>query len=284
VIISASRRTDIPAFYTDWMLARLRAGQVMTRNPFNPAQTKLVSLRREDVDCIVFWTKDPAPLLERLGEVEEGGWPFYFQFTLTPYGKGLEANLRDKGEIEETFLALSKRIGRERVRWRYDPIILNGELDVPYHRREFTRLCQRLGNATEHVVISFVDNYAKVKTDKIRPISPEEMGELAGSFSRIAKGYGLTVHACCEAMDLAEYGIAPSSCIDGELIRRITGSPLALKPDRNQRPGCGCVASVDIGVYNTCGNGCVYCYANYSPTSVARNRARHDPAGVSLLP
>jgi hypothetical protein len=284
MIISASRRTDIPAFYSDWMLGRLRDGQVMTRNPFNPAQTKLVSLRREDVDCIVFWTKDPAPLLERLGEVEQGGGPVYFQVTLTPYGRELEAYLRDKGEIEKTFLVLSKRIGRERVRWRYDPIILNDELDISYHQREFQRLCQRLGDATESVIISFVDEYAKVKTDKIRPLSEGEMGELAGSFSHIAGEHGLTVHACCEAMDLTAYGIKPSACIDGELIRRITGKPLSLKPDRNQRPGCGCVASVDVGAYNTCGNGCVYCYANHSPVSVARNMARHDVAGVGLLP
>jgi len=282
MIISVSRRTDIPAFYSDWFFRRLDEGFVMTRNPFNHSQVRRVSLLPEDVDCFVFWTKDPAPMLERLRVLDERGYPYYFLFTLTPYGNDLELNLRPKEAITRTFKQLSERIGNRRVIWRYDPIILNNKIGISYHIREFHRYCKLLVGFTDNVIISFVDMYSKIKSDKIREITSDEMRELSLGLSHIEGEHGLSIRSCCE--DLTVCGVRPAPCIDGELIRQITGKSFKLKQDPGQRPHCGCMQSVDIGVYNTCGNGCVYCYANYSPASVKKNMLKHDPAEEFLLP
>ena len=283
MIISASRRTDIPAFYAPWLLHRLREGYVLTRNPFNPAQARRVGLTPEEVDCIAFWTKDPAPLLPLLDELDALGYRYYFQFTLTPYGPELERNLRPKEEILRTFIELSGRLGPERVLWRYDPIILNDALSMDYHARKFQELCGRLQGYTRIVTISFVDVYHKLKTPLVREITDGEIAELSAVLANTAGEHGLDIRACCEAMDLRPYGIRPASCIDRETVERLCGHAIDAKPDRNQRPGCGCLASVDIGAYNTCANGCVYCYANYSEKSVERNRGRHDTRGEMMV-
>ncbi|MDD6174778.1 MAG: DUF1848 domain-containing protein [Firmicutes bacterium] len=288
MIISASRRTDLPCCYAGWFMNRIRAGYVLTRNPMNRAQIFRVPLTPDVVDCIVFWTKDAANLMPYLDELDALGYRYYFQFTLTPYGSDLEQNLRPKAEIEECFRALSKRIGRERVVWRYDPIILNDRLTPEYHRAEFRRLCGSLSGFTDTVVISFVDVYAKLKRQAgrggpvIRPASGGETAELAGYIGKTTAEYGLRAAACCEAGDLARFGIGHSSCIDRERIERICGCAVDLRPDKNQRKGCGCAESVDIGAYNTCRNGCVYCYATDS-RSVARCSSVPDCCESELL-
>ena len=281
MVVSASRRTDIPSFYSRWFFRRISEGFAMTRNPFNPAQERRVPLSPEDVDCIVFWTKDPAPMIDRLEELDNLGYAYYFQFSLTPYGRQLERNLRAKEDIIETFRELSGRVGRKRVLWRYDPIILNSEIGADYHTAQFEKLCGLLSGFTERVTISFVSLYAKIKTTQIREISPGEKESIAGEFARIGAAHGIDVRSCCE--DLAQFGIAPAACIDGDLVREITGRPYEFKRDTGQRAHCRCIQSVDIGAYNTCGNGCVYCYANHSAESVARNMARHEPEGRFLL-
>ena len=283
MIISASRRTDIPALYSDWLMGRIRAGYAMTRNPMNPAQVRRVDLTPAAVDGFVFWTKDPAPMTAHLDALDAMGYAYYFEFTLTPYHADIEANLRPKSEIVETFRALSARIGRERVVWRYDPILVNKRYTVDYHRRAFTRLCELIGHCTDTVVISFVDLYKKLRTPLIRPLTEGETAELAGFVGVTARAYGLRAAACCEAADLSPYGIGRSACIDAARLSRIAGREIGAAPDKNQRTGCGCAAAVDLGAYNTCTNGCVYCYANAGKAAAARNFAAHDPAGEYLL-
>lgn len=283
MIISASRRTDIPAFYTSWFMHRLQSGEVCVRNPMNHKQISRIFLSPESVDCIVFWTKDPYPLLSSLPGIDQLGYSYYFQFTLTPYGKDIEKKIRNKKDIADTFQQLGHLIGRERLLWRYDPIILNDEWDIARHIESFTQMCRQLHAFTSRITISFVDNYAKLKTNRIRHISAEEMVYIGGSFADIARRFGLTISACCEKTDLTSCGISKACCIDRELIKRICGCKIHIPRDKNQRDGCGCASSVDIGVYNTCQNGCVYCYANYSETSVQRNCRRHDSQGEFLI-
>ena len=262
MILSASRRTDIPCYYGEWLVNRLKAGYVQVRNPMNPAQIRRVPLSPETVDAIVFWTKDPEPMIPLLDKIDAMGYRYYFQFTLTPYDRTLEPHLRDKTCIIRTFAGLSRRIGRDRVLWRYDPILLNDTLDMAYHREQFRRLCDVLSPYTPTVTISFVDMYAKIISPLVRIISEAEMLELAAFFGETAGEFGLGIRACCEAADLTPCGIHPASCIDPHVLKNLCGRPLHLPRDRNQRPGCGCVASIDIGAYNTCRSGCVYCYAN----------------------
>ena len=282
MILSASRRTDIPAYYSEWLMNRLRAGYLLTRNPFNNTQIRRVELSPELIDCIVFWTKDPTPMLPVLDTLDAMGYLYYFQFTLTPYDNTIERNLRPKEEIVKTFISLSKRIGRNRVFWRYDPIILNDNISIDYHIFNFTSLCEKVSGYTPGVTISFVDMYRKVKTPLIREIKGEEISQISEAFVEIAGRYGLSVQACCEQTDLSIYGISPASCIDIAIVENLCGHKVGAKPDKHQRPNCGCVSSVDVGEYNTCKGGCVYCYANFSAATVSVNCMRHNPAGEVL--
>lgn len=283
MILSASRRTDIPGHYADWFLRRMRDGYALTRNPMNHAQLYRVPLTPDIVDAIVFWTKDPAPMLPYLSELDRYEIPYLFQFTLTPYGRSLEPGLRDKSEICGTFRELSDRIGKGRVLWRYDPIILNETMDIAWQKERFSRYCDILASGTSRVTISFLDLYPKLHSPLLREITQAEMCELAALFAEIAGQYGLPVYACSEAINLQPYGIKPSACIDREVIESLCGCPLRIPRDPGQRKYCGCAASVDIGAYDTCTNGCVYCYANHGSAAAARRKAQHDPASPLLF-
>ena len=283
MIISASRRTDIPAYYAEWFMNRIRAGYLLVRNPFNNAQVKRVDLTPDMVDCIVFWTKDPEAMMPCLDELDAGGYSYYFQFTLTPYGIELEPRLRPKDDIMQTFRKLSNRLGKNRVVWRYDPVVLNDEWHIERHFTAFRNLCRELEGYTDMVVISFVDMYKRVRSPYIRAITQEEIAIVGESFAAIALSHGVEISACCEKTDLSVYGIGKASCIDISRVQRVSGRMINSAPHRSQREGCGCATAVDVGVYNTCLHGCVYCYATYSNVSAGRNFARHDPAGELLL-
>lgn len=283
MILSASRRTDIPCYYTQWFMNRIRAGYVLTRNPMNHRQISRVPLSPDIVDCIVFWTKDAENMLPHLDELDVLGYQYYFQFTLTPYDMKIEQNLRQKSEIENTFITLSKRIGPERLVWRYDPIILNDDLTVKYHKTQFRRMCEKLSTYTDTVTISFVDMYKKLKTPLIRAISADEIADISQYIGVTATEFGLNAAACCEKDNLTKYGIKHSSCIDRERIEKIIGCPLNIKADKNQREDCGCVESIDLGAYNTCINGCVYCYANDTITTTLHRYELHNPESEILI-
>ena len=285
MIISASRRTDIPAYYADWFFNRLREGFVLSQNPMNPCQIREIALSPEAVDCIVFWSKNPEPMLERLDAL--GAYPFYFQFTLNAYAQDIETRLPKKAVLIDTFRRLSEKIGAERVIWRYDPIFLSDRYTLAYHIENFGKIARLLGGCTEQVTISFIDFYSKIegnmKAHNIRQLRPEEQHAAANEFARIAAEHHMKITACAEAADLSPYGVSHASCIDKQMITRIIGRALAVKKDNNQRTNCGCAASVDIGVYNSCANGCLYCYANYSPVSVEKNRKKHNVCSPLLI-
>lgn len=214
MVLSASRRTDLPRLYSDWLIRRLQAGTVVVKNPMNPAQVSRLHFSPETVDCIVFWTKDPAPLSARLDEVDRLGYRYYFQFTLTPYDRTIETNLREKSELIATFRQLSQRIGRERVVWGYDPILFADGVDLPYHRARFSRMCAELAPYTDTVVVSFVDAYAKLRHPIFSVPDLSAQTELAGLIGATAKRYGLRAVACAESGDWSAYGIGRSACID----------------------------------------------------------------------
>ena len=277
MILSASRRTDIPNYYADWFMGRIREGYCCVRNPMNPRQVSRIDLAPQAVDCIVFWTKNPAGLLPRLKELRD--YTYYFQFTLTGYGRDIEPNLPDKREkLIPAFRELSEKIGKERVIWRYDPIFVNEKYTVSYHLKAFEEIADRLAGYTEQVVISFVDLYAKIRKNaaahSIRDTGEGDMLRLAGEMARIAAGRRLRIESCAEQTDLETLGIRHGSCIDRERIERLTGCRLAGEKDKNQRKECGCLESVDVGAYDTCLNGCRYCYANSSDKKAAENARR----------
>lgn len=280
MIISASRRTDIPAYYSQWFFRRLEAGFVCVRNPVNFHQVSRISLSPEVVDGMVFWTKNPIPMLDSLPLLKDD--PFYFQFTLTAYGQDLEPGIPSKNDIIiPAFQELSRKVGPERVIWRYDPILLTPKYTAEYHVHYFEELARRLSGYTQKCVISFVDLYRHLGK-QFQPLDTAEIYELSGRFSDIAQKYHLTLETCAESIDLSQFGIRHGHCIDGGLLEKIIGQPLSLVKDKNQREACGCMASIDIGMYDSCANGCKYCYANHSPAAVRRNIQAHNPASPLL--
>jgi len=241
MIISVSRRTDIPAFYADWFFNRLKEGYVFTRNPYNTNQIKRISLLPEDVDCFVFWTKDPSSFQNRLSELED--YHYYFQYTLTPYAKDLEPWVPYKRELLDTFITLSNLIGKEKLIWRYDPILINTKYNFSFHLKYFELVAKAISPYTEKCVISFIDIYANsVKTLRdfeIREPSTEEMVSFAREFKGIADKYGFQIVSCAESIDLDSLGILHNKCIDNELIEKIIGRELKYIKDRHQRDECG---------------------------------------------
>jgi len=280
MIISASRRTDIPAFYTGWLLKRLNAGYCLVQNPFNPRQIRRVSLLPEDVGGIVFWTKNAAPILPALAALDK--FPYYFQYSVTPYHADIECGLASKRDtVIPAFLTLAKHIGAKRMIWRYDPILMTSKYNYSYHISAFSRLCELLEGSTEKCVISFAIAYKSI-AKSLREAGHQELNitekiKLAESMLPIAKDCGISLCACCELPELYQPGIQPASCVDSAMFGG--NAPR----DKNQRKGCNCAASVDIGAYNSCMNGCVYCYANHAKTQVEQNYLGHDSDGELLI-
>lgn len=285
MIISASRRTDIPAFYAPWFMNRIHAGFVDTINPFNRKQVSRISLRPEDVECIVFWTKNAAPMMPYLTELDKK-YKFYFQFTITPYGHDIEPALPPKNQIIQTFRELSKKLGKERVVWRYDPILLNDYYTIQEHMQDFSVMLEKLAPYTDRCVISFLDLYRKTERNTrplhLHPLGIQAMNDLAKGLSQIAKGSGVILQTCSEAIDLDAYGIAHGACIDKERIEKVIGVPIDVKKDDTQRDVCHCMKSVDIGQYDTCLHLCRYCYANTNSKTVEASYANHHPNSTIL--
>ncbi len=284
MIVSASRRTDIPAYYADWFFRRLEERYVLVRNPMNPRCVSRVDLSPDAVDGIVFWTKDPSPMLCRLDALKD--YAYYFQFTLTAYDTDIEAKLPAKAALVDEFKELADSVGPQRVIWRYDPILLNSRYTEAYHLRHFEWMARRLAGYTDKCITSFIDFYPKiaaaVKTLGISPIPDEQKFRMVKNLSEAAYAYGLVVETCAEAIDLSSLGIGHARCIDAQRLSRIAGRSVSARKDCNQRPACGCAASVDIGAYNTCPHGCRYCYANHSAAAVAKIRTGYD-ADAPLL-
>jgi len=278
MILSVSRRTDIPAFYSEWFFNRLKEGFVYVRNPMYPKQVSRIELNTKSIDCIVFWTKDPKEMLLKLDELSE--YEFYFHFTLNPYGKNIETNLPRFEDRIQTFIDLSDRIGKERVIWRYDPIILTNEIGVQYHVEMFDKIANILKNHTTSVVISILDNYQKIRkrmnTVENRNITSSEIESIAISLKKTSDMYGLKITSCAEDIDLSPYGINPGKCIDDQLISKLLGQEIKIQKDKNQRGVCGCVESIEIGAYNTCLHNCKYCYANFDEDTVSDRNQQHN--------
>ncbi len=285
MILSVSLRTDIPNYYSEWFFNRIKEGFVYVRNPMNAHQVSKIDITPKVVDCIVFWTKNPAPMFNRLEELAP--YDYYFQFTLTGYGKDMECNVPHKKEkMIPIFQELSKKIGMKKVIWRYDPIIFTKKYSPEYHLKAFEQIATALKGYTEKCVISFVDIYAKNKKNMelldLYEIDKNELLEFAKKIAGIAKDNGMKIGSCAESIDLDECGIEHNCCIDKTLIEDIIGCRLKVEKDKNQREECGCVEGVEIGTYNTCKNGCKYCYANYSQESVVKNCSRYDPKSPIL--
>jgi len=287
-IISASRRNDIPALYSEWFINRIREGWCLVPNPLNYNQLMFVSLKPENVVAFVFWSKDPAPMIKYLEEMDERGFRYYFQFTLNDYPSIFEPQIPNINERIHTFRILSDKLGSPRIIWRYDPIIISNYTPPEFHIEKFLKISSDLENYTNRVMISFVDYYQKtnrglsqleetgIQFDKEVANSPIAF-ELLKELHEIAKSKGIEIFTCAEDRDFSATGVIPGSCVDGELLYRLWSLKGNTKKDKTQRKACLCVSSKDIGINDTCPHGCPYCYSTRN-INLAQNRyAQHNP-------
>lgn len=275
MIISASRRTDIPAFYSEWMVNRLRERHVLVPYPRANGRLGSINLTPDHVDCIMFWTKNPEPMLDKLVTIDGLGFQYYFSFTITGYGDDMERNLPAKAHSIDTFLRLSEKLGPKRVDWRFDPIQVGGQYSIEWHLNTFGEMCRRLQGATERCIINFIKPYRHLP--HIQEASGSTIQETARGLMKISKAYQIPLHNCTDASDLQHLGFSSSSCIDKRKIEEICGYSICAKKDPGQPKECRCIQSIDIGMYDTCANGCSYCYALTSNAKMRRQMAAHDP-------
>lgn len=330
IIISASRSTDIPAFYSKWFINRIKRGHIVWYNPFNQ-QPLYISFKNCKV--IVFWTKNPKPLIPYLKDLDSLGIHYYFQYTLNNYEKEkFEPKLPSIENRIKTFIELSTLIGKEKVIWRFDPIILTSELTPREILKRLWNIGNQLKGYTDKLVFSFIDIniYRKVQRNLVKEttifnkesienseLSSEQMNEIAEGLMKIQEnwekeGWKISLATCAEEIDLDKYGISHNRCIDGELMKNIFAEdkelvyylnygkfpeantlfvnefdkiPLSAEKlkDKGQRKACGCMISKDIGMYNTCSNLCVYCYANTSKETVIKNMKLHNDNNESII-
>lgn len=292
MIISASRRTDIPAFYAEWFLNRVRAGYCVVPNPFNAKQVSRVSLRPADVDAVVFWTRNPRPLMASLDELDRAGLRYYFLFTLVGNPREIDPKSPPTAVATATFRELAERLGPERVIWRYDPIVFSSLTRAEFHVENFENLARTLAGSTRRVVISTVNLYRKSKgrldglagtpAEIVAP-SVDDLARVIPRMREIAGQHGMRITSCAEETDLRPYGVEPGKCIDDMLLREALGVDVRAKKDAGQRGACGCVESRDIGMYDTCLFGCAYCYATRSFEKARERYQGHDPQSPSLV-
>ena len=280
MIISASRRTDIPAFHMEWMMNRLRAGYCLVRNPMVANVVYRIDLDPKNVDAIIFVTKNPAPVIPHLKEIASMGHLALFQVTITPYGRDIEPEVPFKADVADAFKTISERVGADRMIWRYDPIILNDRMGVDYHRRKFELLCRELEGYTHRCTFSFLEMYGKLHNrPELRSVTFAEMDAMVEMMVPIAERYGMKLSYCCAKHDLSRFGIEPRGCIDRQMMRTLD-IPFE-EMDTPLRVGCRCVKNIDIGSYDTCLHNCIYCYAN-GRSREQRRMKDYDPEGEML--
>lgn len=283
MIINTGQRTDIPAFYSQWLCNRLRAGFVLVRSPYNPSAVTRYVLSPEVVDAIGFCTKNPAPMLGHLDLLRPYGQ--YWFVTITPYGREVEPNVPGKRAVLESFRRLSDALGPERVGWRYDPIFIDETYTAERHLRAFEYMAAALEGYTHTAVISFIDLYEKTKRNfpSVRAVSGADRLTLGRAMVEIAKSRGMVLKPCAEGDALAAYGADCGGCMTVATYEKAIGVGLKVPGFAPAREGCACYLGGDIGTYNSCGHLCRYCYANYDAATVRANMRSHDPDSPLLV-
>ncbi len=283
MIINTGQRTDIPAFYSEWFVNRLKAGFVLARNPYNPQRITRYRLTPDVVDVIGFCTKNPAPMLPHMDLLSPFGQ--YWYVTITPYGRDIEPNVPNKLRVLESFRQLSEIVGARSIGWRYDPILISEEWPVERHIKAFEYMAKALRGYTETAVISFIDLYEKTRRNfpEVKTVSPEDRMTLGKAVAEICAQCGMILRPCAEGNDLAPFGADCSGCMTAAMYERAIGQRLKIPAHAPARKACACYLGGDIGAYNSCGHLCRYCYANYDAATVKANLKAHDPQSPLLI-
>ncbi|MBR4332857.1 MAG: DUF1848 domain-containing protein [Clostridia bacterium] len=283
MIINTGMRTDIPAFYADWFVNRLKAGFVLVRNPYDPHSLTRYRLTPDVVDLIGFCTKDPSPMLPHMDLLRPFGQ--YWFVTITPYGKEIEPHVPGKLQVLDSFRRLSDIVGADGMGWRYDPVFISDTYPVERHIKAFEYMAKALSGYTRTAVISFIDLYEKTRRNfpEARAVTAEQRLKLGKAFVEIGRQYGMAIRPCAEGNELKQFGADCSGCMTIAAYEKALHQRLKVPVRPAARKECACYLGGDIGAYNTCAHLCRYCYANYDADTVQRNRLAHDPGSPLLI-
>ncbi len=283
MILQTGMRTDIPAFYSQWFINRIKAGYVLVRNPYNPSSVTRYEINPDVVDLIAFCTKNPAPMLKYMDVLKPYGQ--YWFVTITPYGKEIEPNVPDKRQVLEDFKTLSKFVGVDSIGWRYDPIFINDKYSIDFHIETFEQMARELSGYTKTCIISFIDLYKKVIKNfpQACMVEKEKRLKIGKAFAEIGRQYDITIKACAEGDELAPFGIDCNGCLTQEVYETVLHTKLDMPKIKGQRNECACFFGNDIGAYDTCRHFCKYCYANTDYKAVLSNSKLHNSDSPFLI-
>lgn len=275
MILNTGSRTDIPAYYSRWFYNRIREGYVLVRNPYYPSQVTKYILSPKVIDVIVFCTKNPAPMFDQISLLS--AFDTFWSVTITPYGRDIEPFVPDDRQVISSFQKLSDIIGQQKMSWRYDPILITEKYSLDHHISKFQKMAEMLQGYTEQCVVSFIDLYEKTKRNfpEARSVTDEEQRYLIHAMGEIAADYGMQIHLCCESSSLVREHVDADGCLSKEVLEQAIGYKLDVPKKKTARDACACLLGADIGAYNTCGHGCLYCYANYDRETVIQNMKCH---------
>lgn len=284
MIINTGGRTDTVQYYTEWLLNRFNEGYVFSRNPLFPNKVTRYELTPDKVDCVVFCSKNYRPILPKLHEITDR-FNTYFHYTITAYGKDIEPGVPSIEESMQTLIELSKQVGKKRIAWRYDPVLLTEKYTVKTHLRSFEQMAEFLAPYVDRCIFSFVEMYKKLENNmpELIPLTEKDKNLLAENMGRIAAKNGLYIQTCGTNGDYSQYGIHSSGCMTLEILGNANSVVFKNLKHKGLRQGCHCIESRDIGAYDTCMNGCKYCYANKNPKKAFENYKYHNPASPLLL-
>ena len=284
MIINTGGRTDTVQYFTPWLLKRFAEGYVYSRNPLFQNKVTRYELTPDKVDCVQFCSKNYEPILDHLQPIISR-FPTYFHYTITAYGKDVEPGVPTIEKSVETLKKLSAIVGRQRLAWRYDPVLLTDKYTIDRHLGTFESMAKELTPYVDRCIFSFVEMYKKVEVNmpELIPLSVEDMDTLARGFGEIAAKYGLYMQTCGNNGDFSRFGIHSSGCMTLDMIGQANDIEFRNLKHKGMRQGCGCIETRDIGAYDTCLNGCKYCYANKRPQKAVENYKDHDPDSPLLL-
>lgn len=284
MILNTGGRTDTVQYYSEWLLNRFREGYVLSRNPLFPNVINRIELSPDTIDVVVFCSKDYAPILDRLHEISDR-FKCYYHYTITAYDTDIEPNVPSIEQSVETLKQLSAQVGKEKVAWRYDPVLLTEKYTIEKHFETFDYMAHELSPYVDRCIFSFVEMYKKlaVNMPELQPISNDNKLLLVKGLGAIAKQYGLYLQTCAAKDDYLQFGVHHSGCMTTEIFSRALGLDFKHQAHKGNRIGCACMESRGLGDYNSCPNGCRYCYANKDHAKAAENYCRHDPKSPLLL-
>ncbi|MDE7434284.1 MAG: DUF1848 domain-containing protein [Lachnospiraceae bacterium] len=283
MILNTGSRTDIPAYYSEWFYNRIEEGYVLVRNPYYPVQVTKYRLDPEVIDVMVFCTKNPLPMLERISLLSV--FDTFWFVTITPYEQDIEPYVPPKEQVLDSFRRLSELVRRNRISWRYDPIFITDKYSVSFHIEQFGQMAKALSGYTNQCVVSFIDLYEKTRRNfnGVRSVTADEQEQLIQACSEIAKNLNMQIHLCCENAGLVREHVDADGCMSKAVLERALDCKLDVPKKKTARSECSCLLGADIGAYHTCGHGCLYCYANYDRETVRQNMRKHNPASPLLI-